>query len=138
MHIDTSYKAYDLIRKHINQEVEEIWALALSSDLRLIAHDMIFRGTLNQCLFHPRDIFRFACKKNAACFILVHNHPSGDARPSRADQIMTKRLFTLSVVLEIPMKDHVIVTKNQHYSFSDNGKLSLSKTLSALYSQGPI
>lgn len=129
MYIDTSHKVCEVIQRHINREIEEIWVLALNSNLQLIEKRLMFRGTLNQCLFHPRDIFRYVSVLNAACFIMVHNHPSGDFRPSKSDRILTKRLYALSIMMEIPLKDHVIVTDHGHYSFAENAKLKIAKSI---------
>lgn len=118
---DSSLKAYELIKKSISIETEEVWVLALNSNLELIERDLIFKGTADKCLIHPRDIFRFLCRNNAISFILAHSHPSGDSHPSKEDIKITKQLYIAGRLFEINMADHLIIAKNQYFSFADYG-----------------
>ncbi len=79
---------------------------------------MLFRGTVDACLVHPRDVIRFLCECNAASYIIAHNHPSGDAKPSDHDWIFTRRLVECGFLVEIPLLDHVIVTAKGHTSMA--------------------
>lgn len=107
----------------ISFEKEELWVLALNSNLNLIAAECLFRGTANECLIHPRDIFRFACLTNAVRLILCHSHPSGCAKPSAEDLAVTRLLINASKMIKIPIDDHIILTKTGFYSFRLNGKI---------------
>lgn len=101
--------------------VEEFWALALSPNKSVIESKMIFRGTVDACLVHPRDIFRFACVSNASSIIVAHNHPSGDAKPSTEDILVTRQLVRAARLLEIPLLDHLILTKTDCSSMAREG-----------------
>lgn len=95
---------------------EEFWILALSSSKKLLRCEMMFRGTADACLVHPRDVVRFLCHTNASSFIVAHNHPSGDPKPSHQDWAFTRRLVQCGHLVEIPLLDHVIVTAKTHTS----------------------
>ncbi len=126
---DSSQKAFQIIKKQISTEVEEVWVLALNSELRLIDKDLLFRGTVNKCTLHARDIFKYLCKFNAVAFILVHSHPSGNTLPSGPDHHVTKQLFFASQIMEIPLIDHLIVSKVNYFSFADIGLIEKYKNL---------
>lgn len=104
--------------------VEEFWVIALNSNLEIIEKKLLFRGTVDRCLIHPRDLIRFLCSQNASAFIIAHNHPSGDPRPSKEDLAVTKKLVMLAMLIEIPMKDHLILSKKGYFSFADTGILA--------------
>lgn len=119
MHITSSSKAYFAFSECTQSEVEEFWILALDSNLKIICKQMLFRGSVNCCMIHPRDIFRFLCLHNASSFIIAHNHPSGDARPSRGDRQITRRIKSLADMIEIPMADHLVLTRKSFFSFTE-------------------
>lgn len=100
-------------------EVEELWAIALRADNAVIISRCLFRGTVDSCQAHPRDIFRFACHSNASSIIIAHNHPSQNPRPSRQDILFTKQIIRASQILEIPVLDHIILTEKKYWSFAD-------------------
>ena len=83
----------------------------------------VFIGTLNQSLVHPREVFADAIADRAAGIIIAHNHPSGTLEASRADIQITQRLKEVSKLVGIELLDHVILSKNGYYSFSDEGLL---------------
>lgn len=126
--VSSSLKAFQVMRKHFNPDAEEVWALALDSKLKLTEKKMIFRGTVNSCPLHPRDIFRFLILQNACAFILAHNHPSQDPRPSDQDIRLTQNLVKLGLLLEIPLVDHIIVTSTKYFSFADFNLLKGTST----------
>lgn len=119
MEINSSHSAAHMLRPLMSSEVEEFWALALTSGKKLISAKCLFRGTVDACLFHPRDIFRFACMANASSIIVAHNHPSGDPLPSGQDIRLTSRLRRAGTLMEIPLIDHLIITAQEHTSFSE-------------------
>lgn len=129
---DSSRKAYELIKNNISIETEEVWVLALNSSLNLLAKELIFKGTVDKCLVHPRDIFRFLCKNNAIFFILVHSHPSGDSRPSKADLNFTKQIYIASRLFEILMADHLIISEASYFSFADYGLIEKFKNIKSV------
>jgi len=124
MRINSSQKAYKIFEKIFDYEVEELWVLALDSNLEIIDKKLLFRGTVDRCLIHPRDLIRFICSQNASAFIMAHNHPSGDPRPSKEDLEITKKIVMLSKLTEIPLKDHMILSKQSYFSFADTGVLA--------------
>jgi DNA repair protein RadC len=89
---------------------EHLVALYLDLRSRLIAKETIFVGGLNQSIVHPREVFRYAVKVSAYQIILVHNHPSGDARPSDADLTMTRAFVEAGEMMQIRVVDHLIIT----------------------------
>lgn len=120
---DRSAKVHKLLKGQINPWQEEGWVLALSSQLHLISLSLLFRGSADLCLLHPRDVFRTLIQANASFFIFAHNHPSGRLIPSREDLRVTEKLKRAGVLMEIPLIDHVIVTSESFYSFADAGRL---------------
>jgi len=116
--VRSSRSAARLIRKHVSLEQEELWLLALCPAKSVLSCKLMFRGTANMCVIHPRDIFRELCRVNAACFIIAHNHPSQDPNPSPEDWAVTKRLLVCAEMFQIPMVDHLIVTDQNHRSMA--------------------
>lgn len=102
-------------------ETEEFWLMSLQSNKCIIDIHCVFKGTVDACPIHPRDIFRRAILMNASSLILAHNHPSGDSRPSIEDYKITKDLVEASQLLQIPINDHLILTKDHYWSFADHG-----------------
>ena len=98
---------------------EHLMAIYLNARNELLYRKHIFTGTLNASLIHPREIFEEALKHNAASVILVHNHPSGDAEPSKADLEITKRILEAGKILGIDILDHIIITKTKVFSFKE-------------------
>lgn len=81
-------------------------------------------GTLTASLVHPRETFMTAVRESAAAVIFIHNHPSGDVRPSQEDILLTKRLVQAGEVLGIRVLDHIIVSDGNHFSFRDQGLMA--------------
>ncbi len=100
----------DLLREENRfLEVETFQAVLLNTRRRLIRVEKLSQGTLDTILVHPREVFRAAIAANAACVILVHNHPSGDPTPSEADIKATRDLIRAGQLLKIEVLDHVIL-----------------------------
>lgn len=119
MIVNSSAKAHHLFQKKISSTVEEVWVAALSSRLEILDIQLLFRGTVDSCPLHPRDIVRFICGVNASAWLIAHNHPSGDPRPSRQDNLVTRRLWKLSQLIEIPLHDHLILSGEKYFSYAD-------------------
>ena len=121
MELATSRTAAVYLRKFLVQsEVEELWVIALNPLCHIIRSSMLFRGTVDRCFVHPRDVFRFALLNNASSLIVGHNHPSGCPQPSQADEVLTQNLRTLGELLQIPLADHVIITDKDYFSFAES------------------
>lgn len=102
---------------------EVFTVLFLDAQQRLIACEELFRGTLTQTSVYPREVVRRALTLNCASVILSHNHPSGIAEPSRADQILTRELQTALKLVDVQVLDHIIVAAVDSVSFAELGLL---------------
>ncbi len=103
------------------QEVEEFRLIYLNAKNMVIEEETQQRGTINHVSIHPREVVRAALDKKAAAVIMVHNHPTGDTTPSRADIDVTKKVKEALKAMNIELHDHVIVSKSGYYSFRDGG-----------------
>ena len=97
--------------------------LFLDTRNRLIADERQQRGTINHTAVYPREVVKRALELSAAAVILVHNHPSGDPSPSKADIAMTKDIQGAAAPLGIQVHDHIIIGKEGHTSFKSKGLL---------------
>ena len=104
-----------------HKTVEEFMIIYLNSKLYLIDEEIQQRGTINQVAIHPREVIKSAMDKGAAAIILVHNHPSGIVKPSQADIEITKNIVQAGSVVDISVLDHLIISKDNVYSFVQNG-----------------
>jgi DNA repair protein RadC len=102
---------------------EEFAVLFLDAQNRLIAFDVMFRGTLTQTSVYPREIVTAALGYGAAAVILAHNHPSGTVNPSRADEALTQTLKAALAILDVRVLDHVIVAPGAALSMAEKGLL---------------
>jgi DNA repair protein RadC len=101
----------------LTQEVVKV--LSLDSRNRLISCDLIFKGSLDTNIIHPREIFKKALENFASSIILVHNHPSGDPEPSNLDIKITRRIVKAGEILGIKVQDHVIIGDGCYTSFKE-------------------
>ena len=102
---------------------EAFVVLFLDSQHRLLAADELFRGTLAQTSVYPREIVKAALAHNAAAVIFAHNHPSGVAEPSRADELLTQALKQALALVDIRTLDHFVVAGHRVVSFAERGLL---------------
>ncbi len=105
--------------KLCGRKQEELYGIYLDSKNKIIAEKLIFQGTVNRSVAHPRDIFRWAVIYNSTAFFIAHNHPSGDEQPSQHDLRFTKKLVEASKCMGIDFLDHFIVTDNTYLSFRE-------------------
>ena len=98
---------------------EHLAALYLNARNEVVFKKHLFVGTLDANICHPREIFKYAIEKNSASIILVHNHPSGDPTPSRADLEITKRIVEAGKIMGIDVLDHIIITRTKIFSFKE-------------------
>ena len=103
----------------ITNQQETFMILLLDSKNRIVKDEIISIGTLNASIIHPREVFKSAIRESANSIILVHNHPSGDPKPSVEDEQITKKLFEAGELLNIKILDHVIVGKDKFWSFKE-------------------
>ena len=100
----------------------EVFAcLYLDNRHRVIAFEELFRGTIDGASVHPREVVKSALARNAAAVILAHNHPSGVAEPSHADELITQRLRDALALVDVRVLDHVIVGDGRCMSFAERG-----------------
>jgi DNA repair protein RadC len=99
------------------KQQEYFLCLSLDGGQRLISLRTVTIGTLDTVLAHPREVFADPIIDRAACIIVAHNHPSGDTRPSNRDIMLTQQLTAAGQLLGIPLRDHLILTKTESYSF---------------------
>ena len=104
---------------HLEHEVFIV--LYLSVQNQMIDVEDVFRGTLTQTSVYPREIVRGALKRNAAAIVMAHNHPSGSAQPSRADEALTQTLKSALALVDVRVLDHFIVAGEQTLSFAERG-----------------
>ena len=107
-----------------DRKKEEFRCVLLDTKNRFLREETVSTGSLTASLVHPRETFKAAVRESAAAVIFVHNHPSGDARPSQEDIALTRRLVQAGDLLGIRVLDHVIVGDGGHYSFRDSGLIA--------------
>ena len=95
----------------------------LDAQHRVIATEELFRGTLTQTSVYPREVVKLALKFNSAAVIFAHNHPSGVAEPSQADQLLTTSLKQALALVDIKVLDHFIIAGTAALSFAERGVL---------------
>lgn len=107
----------------MDQKQEHFYCVYLDTNNQIINKKLLFIGTLNQSLVHPREVFKEAYLLSASSIICIHNHPSGNILPSQNDLHLTEKLVEIGNFLGIRILDHMIIGRNSYYSFLENGKL---------------
>ncbi len=104
----------------INETQENFYALYLNTKSELISYKLLFKGTINTSVVHPREIFKHAFLESANSIIVIHNHPSNNTTPSKEDINLTNKLFEIGNIMAIPVIDHIIIGIDNYYSFYEN------------------
>ena len=104
-------------------EYEAFWCVWLDAQNRVISAHESFRGTLTQTSVYPREVVKIALRHNAAALIFAHNHPSGVAEPSRADEALTQALKQALALVDVKVLDHFVVGGGAAMSFAERGLL---------------
>jgi DNA repair protein RadC len=121
---DAPGKVKDYLQLQLAQRDHEVFAvLFLDAQNRLIRCEEMFRGTLTQTSVYPREVLKRALDLNAAAVILAHNHPSGAAEPSRADEFLTQTLKSALQLVDVRVLDHLVVGRAGVVSFAERGLL---------------
>ncbi len=107
----------------LNKKQEYFYCLYLDSKKHVISNKLLFMGTLNRSIVHPREVFKEAYLLSASSIICVHNHPSGNVEPSKDDIDITNQLSSIGYIMGIKLVDHLIIGSNTYYSFLENGKI---------------
>lgn len=121
--LNTPLKIFEFYKSKINDDQEQFYCIYLDASKKVIEEKLLFIGTVNYSLVHPRDIFKEAYLLNATGIICVHNHPSGEVRPSKEDINLTIRLKEIGVLMGVRVIDHIIIGDDKYYSFLENGKI---------------
>lgn len=106
---------------HLEREV--FGCLFLDTRHRLIRFEVLFQGTIDATTVHPREVVKMVLRVNAAAVILAHNHPSGVAEPSHADQALTRRLSDALALIDVRVLDHFVIGEKSAVSFAERGWL---------------
>ncbi len=119
--------AYKILLDHWNTEaislLEEFKVMLLATNNSLLGIYELSKGGISATVVDPRVIYAAALKAAASSIILAHNHPSGELRPSRADEILTSKVAEGCKLLELKVNDHLIITPEGYYSFANAGLL---------------
>lgn len=123
--ITNSASAYDVLISAWDMNkidlVEECLMLLLDRGNYCIGVSRLATGGVSACLVDPKIVFATALKSRATSFVLAHNHPSGNLNPSSADFAVTEKLVQGGRILDMPLRDHLIVSREAYCSFADNG-----------------
>lgn len=107
-----------------NKKQEYFYCVYLDNNKKIISDKLLFIGTLNYSVVHPREVFKEAYLVGASAIICIHNHPSGNVLPSRQDYDVTNNLIKVGQLLGIKLVDHIIISKNNYYSFVENDDIT--------------
>src|SRR5690554_190506 len=114
----------DYLAAQLRHQPREVFAiLLLDSQHRLLHYKELFYGTINAAPVYPREIVKLVLEKNATAIILAHNHPSGVAEPSQADQRVTQRIKTALETIDVNVLDHFVIGAGETVSFAERGLL---------------
>ena len=121
---DAPGKVKDFLRLQLSGHAHEVFAvLFVDAQGRLLRLEEMFRGTLTQTSVYPREVVKRALELQAASVILAHNHPSGAAEPSRADEFLTQTLKNALALIDVRVLDHMVVGHGTVISFAERGLL---------------
>lgn len=107
----------------INKKQEHFYVVYLDIRNRIIKDKLLFVGTINYSMVHPREVFKEAYLNGATSVILIHNHPSGDIFPSQNDIDITKQLMSVGMLLGVKVADHIIIGHDEYYSLYEKGDI---------------
>ena len=113
--------AYRILAGLESEETEVFVVMLLDVKRRVIGREIVSRGTVDQALVHPREVFRLAIAYGAVSIIVAHNHPSGDPTPSDADRQVTRTLVAAGRLLDIRVDDHLVIGASSYLSFQTAG-----------------
>ena len=114
----------DYLTTQLRHQSREVFVvLLLDSQHRLLRYEEMFHGTINAAPVYPREVLKMVMQHNAAAVILAHNHPSGIAEPSQADQRVTERLKKALSLVDVALLDHFIIGAGDPVSFAERGLL---------------
>lgn len=106
---------------------EELWAIYLTPDNRLISQEMLTKGSLTSTIIDARSVIKHALLKNAVSVILLHNHPSGNARPSAQDICQTEKIRSACKLMDIKLLDHIVIASDSYFSFAEEKTIYINR-----------
>ena len=122
--LNNSQLVYKFYKEKIGDKKQEyFYAVYLDNQKRIIEDKLLFIGTINYSLVHPREIFKEAYLLGASAIICIHNHPGGNPFPSKQDIDITNSLVDAGKILGIKVVDHIIICKDKYYSFLENNDI---------------
>ena len=124
-HSQTVFDHYYPLLRDLRRELFKV--ILLDAKHAVIREKTVSEGTLTSSLVHPREVFNEAVRESAAAVIFLHNHPSGDPKPSNEDRALTARLQEAGDILGVQVLDHVIIGDGRYVSFADEGWMSPSR-----------
>jgi len=110
-----------LREQKIDQDREHFWTVSLDNANRVLNIELVSMGTVNSTPVEPMEVFSVPLQKRTVKLMIVHNHPSGELKPSDADKDITDRLIQVGKIINVPVLDHLIITDKSYYSFLDHG-----------------
>lgn len=120
--ITSSTSIYEYYKSILEEKKQEyFYCVYLDTKNHILKDKLLFIGTINESLIHPREIFKEAYLLSASSIICIHNHPAGSVEPSKSDIITTNQIKESGKLLGIKLLDHIIIGKDNYYSFNDNG-----------------
>jgi DNA repair protein RadC len=123
-YISSPVSATNLLKlKLMNEHREHFAVMFLDQSHGVLATEILFSGTINAASVYPREVIKRALELNAAALILSHNHPSGNPKPSNADDNITEKINKCCKLFDIRVLDHIIIAGDHTYSYAESGKL---------------
>jgi len=116
--LNSPEKVYRFMLGEAKIDRECVWVLHMNSKLRLIEKELVSMGTVDGAHAHPREIFKKAILNSSSSIIVVHNHPSGDPVPTEEDKKVAKRLKQSGEILDIPVRDFIVISSEGYTSFA--------------------
>ena len=111
------------VRKLQDSDIEKFITIYLDAQNKVICIQVI-NGTVNQAIVYPREVFKHALLSGACAVVLVHNHPSGEIKPSDSDISLTRKIQEIARMFEILVHDHLIIAHERFFSFREGGLMS--------------
>lgn len=120
----SSREVIDYLRVNLRDRSREVFVVIyLNGRNQIMAMEELFEGTLTTSAVYPREVIKASVRHKAAALVFAHNHPSGNNQPSKEDLEITRRLKKAAETIDVAVHDHIIISGNEYYSFSDHGLL---------------
>jgi DNA repair protein RadC len=114
----------------IERDHEHFWIICLAANNKILNIELVSLGAVDETIVKPMQVFRIAILKGAVKVIMIHNHPTGELKPTPQDMDITDRMIQVGLIVNVQVNDHLIISTERFYSFDDHGlmeKLRLSK-----------